>query len=415
MKRDIKINMGVLESIYYVIRRYADALSEIESASTKFLEVIQSQDSVAYERLAQMWETNISKEEGELKERLTSVADILERYGNEMKEYIAPVDYFKTMRVDRDDIWFNYTQIVSNSQDVMDIITDTKSTYSLVRLKEEEKERRRANYEKLAQFRTLCSSKVFGSVMDEVNAIQAIYQNRIIPFEDTDDDYKTELNSLYEEWRSFWDACIDIKRTCDDIERGMEDATVDLLAGYISIYDRSIKLCSWLSGTSLEIIGLDVVSESHDEYAINEIKGMIGLLTNPGNALEAMGQGTFDKADEEGVAYSVSYMATDLTIGFLLDKALGKALKAEDALDVAKYSDDVVDAAQGVDEVVGAGKYVDDVIESGTTTKPNQVHHYATNKSKTYTPQLEEIANRYGLDLDDAWNIIVVIHCKFFS
>lgn len=50
------------------------------------------------------------------------------------------------------------------------------------------------------------------------------------------------------------------------------------------------------------------------------------------------------------------------------------------------------------------------VIESGTTTKPNQVHHYATNKSKTYTPQLEEIANRYGLDLDDAWNKDLLPH-----
>ena len=48
--------------------------------------------------------------------------------------------------------------------------------------------------------------------------------------------------------------------------------------------------------------------------------------------------------------------------------------------------------------------------ESDTTTKPNQVHHYATNKSKTYTPQLEEIANRYGLDLDDAWNKDLLPH-----
>lgn len=49
-------------------------------------------------------------------------------------------------------------------------------------------------------------------------------------------------------------------------------------------------------------------------------------------------------------------------------------------------------------------------IKSGTATKPNQVHHYATNKSKTYTPQLEEIANRYGLDLDDAWNKDLLPH-----
>ncbi len=43
-------------------------------------------------------------------------------------------------------------------------------------------------------------------------------------------------------------------------------------------------------------------------------------------------------------------------------------------------------------------------VENVSTTKPNQMHHYATNKSKTYTPQLDEIAKKYGLDLDDAWN-----------
>ncbi|MDY4617200.1 MAG: AHH domain-containing protein, partial [Lachnospiraceae bacterium] len=67
-----------------------------------------------------------------------------------------------------------------------------------------------------------------------------------------------------------------------------------------------------------------------------------------------------------------------------------------------------------IGNVTGSGKSgsgsIGEGIESGTTTKPNQVHHYATNKSKTYTPQLEEIANRYGLDLDDAWNKDLLPH-----
>ena len=44
-------------------------------------------------------------------------------------------------------------------------------------------------------------------------------------------------------------------------------------------------------------------------------------------------------------------------------------------------------------------------VEGGSGTKPEQLHHFATNKNKTYTPQFEEIANKYGLDLDDAWNL----------
>ena len=49
--------------------------------------------------------------------------------------------------------------------------------------------------------------------------------------------------------------------------------------------------------------------------------------------------------------------------------------------------------------------------ESGSTTgKPNQVHHFATNKSKKYTSQFENITKKYGLDLDDDWNKELMPH-----
>ncbi|MGE5661899.1 MAG: RHS repeat-associated core domain-containing protein [Ignavibacteriales bacterium] len=41
---------------------------------------------------------------------------------------------------------------------------------------------------------------------------------------------------------------------------------------------------------------------------------------------------------------------------------------------------------------------------SEVVAKPNQLHHFATNKSIKYTSQFEEITKKYGLDLDDAWN-----------
>lgn len=49
-------------------------------------------------------------------------------------------------------------------------------------------------------------------------------------------------------------------------------------------------------------------------------------------------------------------------------------------------------------------------MKGGTNTKPNQVHHFATNKSKTYTSQFEKIANKYNLDLDGAWNKELMPH-----
>jgi hypothetical protein len=40
----------------------------------------------------------------------------------------------------------------------------------------------------------------------------------------------------------------------------------------------------------------------------------------------------------------------------------------------------------------------------------SQEHHFATNKSKAYTPQMEKIADRYGLYLDDVWNKELLPH-----
>ena len=36
--------------------------------------------------------------------------------------------------------------------------------------------------------------------------------------------------------------------------------------------------------------------------------------------------------------------------------------------------------------------------------KPIQIHHFATNKNKFYTPKMNKIAEKYGLDLDGHWN-----------
>ena len=43
--------------------------------------------------------------------------------------------------------------------------------------------------------------------------------------------------------------------------------------------------------------------------------------------------------------------------------------------------------------------------QGGTSTsKPNQVHHYASDKSKTYTQAFKDITDKYGLDIDADWN-----------
>lgn len=114
-------------------------------------------------------------------------------------------------------------------------------------------------------------------------------------------------------------------------------------------------------------------------------------------------------------AYSVSYGSNELgapvavtwALSMLTGCVVSKTLNGylfEDAYGtVREYTQEEIDEILRKLERLGS--------EGGTpTTKPKQVHHYATNKSKTYTPQLEEIAKKYGLDLDDAWNKDLLPH-----
>ncbi|SFH57080.1 intein C-terminal splicing region [Pseudobutyrivibrio sp. OR37] len=42
--------------------------------------------------------------------------------------------------------------------------------------------------------------------------------------------------------------------------------------------------------------------------------------------------------------------------------------------------------------------------------KPLQTHHFATNKSKKYTPKFNKIVKKYGLNLDGNWNKAMMPH-----
>jgi len=47
---------------------------------------------------------------------------------------------------------------------------------------------------------------------------------------------------------------------------------------------------------------------------------------------------------------------------------------------------------------------------NGTSTLPEQLHHFATNKNKAFTPEMQKIADQFGLRLDGAWNKELMPH-----
>ena len=70
MKRDLKLNMSHLDAISRKVQSYIDAMEAVGLAARKFEQTIKDQDSDAYNKLSEQWETNVWENEKILKYRL---------------------------------------------------------------------------------------------------------------------------------------------------------------------------------------------------------------------------------------------------------------------------------------------------------------------------------------------------------
>jgi hypothetical protein len=63
-----------------------------------------------------------------------------------------------------------------------------------------------------------------------------------------------------------------------------------------------------------------------------------------------------------------------------------------------------------VEDIANAERAAAVAEESVIKKLPDQLHHFATNKNTAYTPQMESIAEQFGLDLKGSWNTEFLPH-----
>ena len=393
MKRDLKLNISELRTVYQSIRSAWEALGEITYASGRFREVLKDQDSLAYERLTRIWEERIEAEEKELSERLETLSDMVLSYINEMTALVEPEDESLRMRVDRNDICHNCVQIEMEAvesfrQDrsfglLWDSACDYKRLYisnpflsaaenaakkaAQEEAEKEEKARRERNYAKLEAFKNHFYSESLESLKGWMGMIDEIYGDHIVPFENTDDAYKKKLSACYDDWATFGERMGDIGNGLWDVGRGALDAVADLVKGIGGLLKGTGEIILWAGASVLEPFGVELSDEIEDDVEQIFATGKM-VLSDPVNAIGAIGQNICDVVDEEGIAYSVSYVA-DVRIEIALEKGIGKIKEFKNAKHVSK-----VDAAgdlTGVERRVinKVDEVADEVLESGSTVR----------------------------------------------
>ena len=383
MKRDLKLNMSHLDAISRKVQSYIDAMEAVGLAARKFEQTIKDQDSDAYNKLSEQWETNVWENEKILKYRLGVIKEMIDSYISDMTDYIAPENETAMMRVDRNDIWWNYKQIEGEATSFDWMVQDTGSTLATYKRlfipnpfssdeeneakksaqqQEEDAEsaRRQRNYEKLQGFRDQLDTSIREKISDSVDEIRKIYENKVIPFENTDDSYKSKMSAYYSEWSSMGDKFSDVGNAIRDFLAGIGDSLVGTVKGLLTLV---VDLGLLYVHSECSRMTLGHVPETLDQEVEKIKQKYEPLFKDPVNTIGGIGQSICDTADEKGVAYSSGYIVTEVVTALLADKGLDKI---KNVAKTGKTADNVADIAEGAAK--GAGNAAEDagkVVESG--------------------------------------------------
>ena len=190
--------------------------------------------------------------------------------------------------------------------------------------------------------------------MDE---IKKIYENKVIPFENTDDSYKSKMSAYYSEWSSIGDKFSDAGNAIRDFLAGIGDSLVDTVKGFLTlVVDLGILYVDvrWKSIVPIQ------VPEVLDQEVEKIKQKYEPLLKDPVNTIGGIGQSICDTADEKGVAYSSGYIVTEVVTALFADKGLDKI---KNVAKTGKTADNVADIAEGAAK--GAGNAAEDAGKAG--------------------------------------------------
>ena len=151
-----------------------------------------------------------------------------------------------------------------------------------------------------------------------------------------------------------------------NVRRGALAAVLDLVKTALAIQDLKNTLDTLPLAVVAEVMGIEVpgLSLAKVDDLKNMAYGAVAALQEPPRVLAAFGQKIGDTVEEEGIAYSISYVAADVAIQVLLSKGLSEVKnvsKADELADVARTVDTLDDTVKIADELTDAAKVVDQV------------------------------------------------------
>ncbi len=319
MKRDIRINVAFIEGVICNIDMYYESLSNMQITFLKIKEIVGNSQSQSLDELQNHY-NNIDEDIIMCKKELDEIGTLFRNYLNEMQSYISPIIESLMMMVDRNDIWWNLKSMESAVMSFQEEISYSKGTLKPNVILDNECQK--YNYELIQEIDGMVV-KISQWLSNCIDELWQIYHDKVVPFENTDDQYKSKAKELYYHKTKCKDLFGDILTKIDDGFRNL------LTGAYDSIVDLIKGISFFIAGTVI-YIGSDLVllismpftspPKWAFDYALKTNYAILNVLEDPMIILEGLIQDISDKIDTKGICYTTGYVGGHILGSKGLDK-----------------------------------------------------------------------------------------------
>ncbi|WP_235005538.1 hypothetical protein [Listeria monocytogenes] len=350
MKRDLKINFGILEQIRDELYQFMRALENMEASVNNIDNLLANASGKSIEAISEDKQGVITAIDT-YKEQVNDVYVLISDYIGDMTAYIRPINQYGLMRVDRDDIWWNISQI--EGANAVNVTKPSRYGYTPIAGYETD-----ANNDLIAEQIEADIAYLKTRISGEISALWQIHDQQIAPFEDTDDHFKSRSETLYDRYTSWEERNKDIML---GIESGIYNFFSGLITGVIGIVDGIFSLIV----NVIKYVGYGAVylvtapfgaTPDHMQIYLEEANTILAAIgKDPTLIIEGMAQNISDTYEEKGIMYSIGAVVPDILVDIFLTKGLNKIGK------IANFGDSLADVGKYADEIADVGKYADDL------------------------------------------------------
>ncbi|WP_283152624.1 hypothetical protein [Guptibacillus hwajinpoensis] len=316
MKRDLKINYGILDGIIEQLHKYKHALDTMESSLAKINEYVKPNQGESIDA----WVFTIEESEDYIRayhEQIQDLLTLFESYVSDTNAYITPLARQAMMQVDRNDIWFNLQQIERGISGNVGKASRVASrvpynTFSFFdEPTESEIEKSRSNEANLNTIRREInrSENVLQQKMDD---LWGIYNTKVKPFENTDDDYYGKAQNLKMSYTGLfegvWDGVEDLSSDIYGFGKGLVLGLYEIGKGLVTVAgDAGIVYTSHQLPDSVEP---DFLKEAADKRVEGYKASAMQAIKDPMGVAESITQSFSDTYEDEGIAYLAGNAST---------------------------------------------------------------------------------------------------------